>query len=418
MTQYSLPYGTGQLSFELPAGLSVDLFSPIDVPPAPNPIQEVENALAHPLGDFDFLNFQSAKSVAIAINDKTRPVPHGQLLPPLLEKLSGMGIPDDAIRFIVATGTHPPLQAEEFSAILPDTILRRYAVESHNSEQADLLTLIGYTQNATPIWINRHFFSADLKIVIGNIEPHHFMGFSGGVKSAAIGLAGRQTITTNHAMLVHPDARTGNYSNNPMRQDIEEMGDKIGVHLAVNAILNSHKLIVRVVAGHPRAVMQAGVPLSEEICQVKVPTKYDLVIASPGGHPKDINFYQSQKGLTHASLIAKDGSTIILAAACPEAVGSPSYEDWMQGVSSHADVFQRFQKEGFQVGPHKAFQVAKIASRINLILVSTMPPELVNRLLIEDATDLQAAINSAVQHLPHGAKIAILPNAVGTIPLL
>ena len=32
---------------------------------------------------------------------------------------------------------------------------------------------------------------------------------------------------------------------------------------------------------------------------------YDLVIASAGGHPKDINLYQAQKVMTHASLMTR-----------------------------------------------------------------------------------------------------------------
>ena len=39
------------------------------------------------------------------------------------------------------------------------------------------------------------------------------MGFSGGVKSASIGLAARETINQNHAMLTHPDARVAEYES-------------------------------------------------------------------------------------------------------------------------------------------------------------------------------------------------------------
>jgi lactate racemase len=108
-----------------------------------------------------------------------------------------------------------------------------------------------------------------LKIVVGNIEPHQFAGFSGGVKSAAIGLSGMETITHNHALMTHPDAQLGAYETNPPRQDIEEIGQRIGIHFAVNAILNQSKKIVHVLAGEPRAVMQAGIPLSRQVCQVE-----------------------------------------------------------------------------------------------------------------------------------------------------
>ena len=97
-------------------------------------------------------------------------------------------------------------------------------------------------------------------------------------------------------------------------------------------------------------VVQAGVELSRRVCQVAVRQKYALVISSPGGHPKDINVYQAQKGLAHAARITQPGGTVILVAACPEGAGSPHYEAWMQDKHSYAEVLQSFQCRGF---PHR-----------------------------------------------------------------
>ena len=104
-----------------------------------------------------------------------------------------------------------------------------------------------------------------------------------------------------------------------------------------------------------------------------MPAPFDLIIASPGGHPKDINLYQAQKALAHASLVMKDGGTVILVAACPEGTGSASYEQWMEGVTSYEAVFEKFKREGFRVGPHKAYQIARDASRVRALMLSQMP---------------------------------------------
>jgi nickel-dependent lactate racemase len=50
--------------------------------------------------------------------------------------------------------------------------------------------------------------------VVGAIEPHQFVGFSSGVKSAAIGLGGYATAVHNHSMMTHPLAETGRYDDN------------------------------------------------------------------------------------------------------------------------------------------------------------------------------------------------------------
>ena len=434
MTSYRLPYGHETISLELPDHYQVDWIEPSYVPPALDPLQVVRDALAHPVDGHTLDEYRSARSVAIAINDKTRPVPHEHLLPPLLDALEAAGIPPEAITLYIATGTHIPMPAEEFSRVLPEEIIRRYRVVSHNCDDEAGLVFCGETSRGTQVRANRGFVESDLKIVVGNIEPHHFAGFSGGYKTAAIGLTSRQTINHNHEMLVDPDARIAEFARNPLRQDIEEIGDTLGVQFALNAILNGEKKIVRAVSGHPRAVIQAGIPISQEICQVAVPSvqlagsgqpvpaqKYDLVVASVGGAPKDINFYQSQKALTHASLFTRDGGVIILAAECPEGSGSRAYEAFMEGVSSVDEVFAKFRREGFRVGPHKAFQVARDAARVTIILVSSIPADLVSRLLMTPAASLQEAFELALPRLASGSssplRVAVLPRATNTVPV-
>jgi nickel-dependent lactate racemase len=432
MPLFQLSYGHKRIELDLPARYSADWIEPPYVPSAEDPLEIVRQAIANPVDGRPISGYLPAQTVAIAINDKTRPVPHEHLLPPLLEALHAVGIPAGAISFYIATGTHIPMPADEFSRILPREIYEKYHVVSHNCDDEPGLVTLGKTARGTTIRANRYFVESDLRIVVGNIEPHHFAGFSGGYKTAAIGLGARDTINHNHAMLVEPDARIAEFLHNPLRQDIEEMGDAIGVQFALNAILNSEKKIVRAVSGSPRAVMQAGIPISQGICQVSLGDnlmpgdenyyhRYDLVVASVGGAPKDINFYQSQKALTHASLFTRDGGVIILAAECPEGSGSRSYEEFMEGISSPQAVFEKFRQVGFRVGPHKAFQVARDAARVRIILVSSIPDNLVSRLLMTPAANLDQAFILATQILsptPNGQmKIAILPRATNTVPV-
>lgn len=414
----SLPFGRSSLSLDFPDDLPVDIIEAPIIPPAADPLQTVRDALDHPLNEFDLTAFAGAKSVGIAVSDKTRPIPHEHLLPPLLERLESLGISRQAITLYVAVGTHPPMTPDEFPSILPASVLARYTVVSHDSSDLDNLLYLGDTSRGTPVWINKAYAKSDLRIAVGNIEPHQFAGFSGGVKSAAIGLGGMETITHNHALMTHPDARLGAYETNPPRQDIEEIGQRIGIHFAVNAILNQSKKIVHVLAGEPRAVMQAGLPLSRQVCQVGVVSKYKLLISSAGGHPKDINVYQAQKGLAHAALVTSPGGTVILLAACPEGTGSPHYEEWMRGKTSYEDVLDHFSAEGFHIGPHKAYQIARDASRVHFMFYSDMDINLSKALLLNPVTDLQATVDAALAELQPGERVGILPHASSTIPYL
>lgn len=418
MSTFRIPYGKAHLDFSIPDSFHTELLAPAKITPLADPSGAVRAALAAPLGDFKWSDYARAKSVVIAINDKTRPVPLAILLPPLLQKLGDLGIADDAIALIIATGTHAPMRADEFASVVPSGILARYRVISHDCDDAANLVELGMTARGTRVLANRVFAQADLRIAIGNVEPHQFVGFSGGVKSAAIGVAGRETISHNHAMMTEPYAYQGRYADNPVRQDVEEIGKLMRVDCALNSIIGAHKEIVGVFAGAPVAVMQKGIPLALDVYRVLVSAPFDLMIVSSGGHPKDINLYQAQKALGHATPVAKKGGTIILAAACLEGSGSRAYEEWITGMTSHAHVLERYKREGYRIGPHKAFQLARDATQVRVLFVTEMPVELTQRFLLTKIDSLDAALARALRDLAPNARIGIMPVGNVTIPEL
>ena len=423
MRTYSLPFGRGTVDLELETAAQITQVLPAPVAAVSHPVEAITAALASPLGPrtlSDFLTSQPGRTptVAIAINDKTRPVPHDWLLPPLLSALEGLGVPPHAITLIIATGTHIPTPPADFGGVVPADVLGRYPVISHDADAGDLVTL-GHTSRGTPIEMNRRYMEADLRIAVGNIEPHHFAGYSGGVKSAAIGLAGRATITANHSLLRDPRAALAIYEDNPLRQDIEEIGRSADIHFVLNIVMNDHREVVAAFAGDPRAVMAAAIPEVRRIYEVEVPEPFDVMITCPGGYPKDINLYQAHKSVSCANRVTREGGVIILVAACEDGAGSQGYEDYMaRGFPSHEAVMEQFVKEPFQIGPHKAFIFARDAVRLSRIwIVSQMAPERVRGLLLTPGT-LAEAVQSAVAPLPATTRVGIMPYANATIPRL
>jgi nickel-dependent lactate racemase len=406
----SLPYGRTQLTADLPDLLDIMFLDPREAAPIADPDRAVREAL----DGVDWMQFAGARTVAIAINDKTRPVPHGLLLPPLLASLESLGIEPQNITLLIATGCHPPMRPEEFPDILPAEVIRRYRVLSHDIEAKENFIALGMTPRGTPVTINRIYAEADLRLVVGNVEPHQFVGFSGGVKSAVIGLAGWETITANHRMMTHPDAQIGTYEQNPVRQDVEDLGQIVGVHLALNSVMNRRKQIVRVFCGPPRELMRQAIPLVRQVYGVPISEPFDLVITAPGGYPKDINVYQAQKALAHASLVTRASGPIVIVAACPEGTGSSRYENWVRQVNSHQAVIERFTQEGYRVGPHKAYQIARDTVGRRVVWVTALPDPA--SLLLESAPTLQDAINRVLD--PGIRRVGVLPYANATIPSL
>jgi nickel-dependent lactate racemase len=419
MPIYRLPYGQTHLPLTLPGDLDVTVLAPRDADPLPDLPAVAAAALRDRHGPLDTGLLSRARTAAVALSDKTRPASQEVLRATLAWLGDEVGLRPEAITLLIANGAHPPMTPGEFPLVLPPDLLARHAVISHDCDDDAALAYLGETPRGTPVWISRAFLAADLRVVVGNIEAHQFMGFSGGVKGAAIGLAGRATISANHALLGDPRALAGRYDDNPARQDVEDIGRLAGVHLAVNAVLNRDQRVVHVLAGEPLAVMRAGIPLVRALVEVPVPAPFDLAIAAPGGHPKDLNLYQAQKALAHAALVVRAGGAVILVAACGEGAGSAAYEAWMAGMTSHQAVLDRFAGEGFRLGPHKAFLIARDAIRLReVLLVSAMPPETVRRALLTPAASLDEAVARALPALGPGARAAIMPAANATVPVL
>ena len=100
----------------------------------------------------------------------------------------------------------------------------------------------------------------------------------------------------------------------------------------------------------------------------------------------------------------------------PEGTGSLHYEDWMRGKGSYADIIQDFQDEGFRIGPHKAFQIARDASKFRLMSYTSMDNTLAKALLLNPINDLQTAIDFVLAELKPITDVGVLPHAASTIP--
>ncbi len=417
INRIKIPYANDFLSYEFSDEQSFDLILPKEnIVTGEQELEFMINALSNCMGKDENKLFLDPKSkVAISVNDLTRPIPNKLILLPLLKQIENLNIPSVNISLFIATGTHKGLSKNEINELLSLEITRKYCIKVHDCDDQNNLTFLGNSTLGTPIYINKDYYLQDIKLVVGQIEPHHFMGFSGGVKSAVIGLGGRKTIETNHSKIIDPKAKMGIFYTNPMRKDVEEIGKIIGVDIAFNVVLNSKKQITSAFYGDPYQVMRKGIDASIRVCQVDNDGEYDMVIASPGGYPKDINLYQSQKAITHACTFLKKNGVVILAAACSDGPGSKLFENFFQGKHTWFEIINSFKKQKFMVGPHKAYQLALQLKDHHIILISEMKPKNVRDMLLSPARDISEAISLSKELLPKLPRIAVIPYATHTM---
>jgi nickel-dependent lactate racemase len=404
-----LPYGKEKVSFELPRGWVAEVLRPHPVPPAGEVRQSIEN----PLGDRKLEDFYGATSAAIAISDETRPVPNKVILPILLERLAKMGFSPSQITILIASGLHPPLPPYRFPNILPPDILGKYSVLAHDAKDPNL-EFLGNTSRGTPVYVNPFFRQVDLRLVVGLIDPHQFVGYTGGVKCAAVGLAGAQTIEANHSLLFDSKAVVGEIQANPVRQDIEEIGKLMGVHFVINVVLDENNRLGKSFSGNPVEVEFRGSEFCRTVYEINVREEYDIVIASPGGYPKDINVYQAQKGLAHATPLVRQGGDIILVAECPDGHGEEIFYQEMKRYQIPQEVITGFQKEPFRMGAHKAFLWARSLAKAQVHLCSALEETLGHQLMTAPARNLEETLHQLKGKYPHSPKIAIMSKANST----
>ena len=406
---FNLKYGRNKIS--LPVENILAVVEPKELPGLLDPADEVSRFLRQPIGAKplrQLVQERKPQKVAAIVNDITRPTPYGIILPPLLAELHQAGLSREQIRFHIATGIHDPNTPEQNLQIFGAEMLENYQFVSHDPEHN--LVDLGKLPSGNTLYVNGEVYGADLIITTGVINLHYFAGFSGGRKSILPGIAGRTTIQDNHRAVVDLITEEPPIDGNPISLEMIEAARRIGVDFIVNVVTNSNKEIVQVVAGDLVEAWRTGVETCAGMYKQTIPALADLTIASAGGYPKDINMYQAQKALENADRATREGGIIVLLAECSGGLGEKIFEQWMRAAARPEDVIERIGRE-FTLGGHKAFGIAKVAAKKEIILISELDQETTKILFCRKMDSLAAVLDYARQKLGQDYRAIVIPEA-------
>lgn len=409
-----LKYGSGKIRIAIPEKAKVSILEPLQTPVLGSVPDALEAALDAPLGGpalETIMDERRPRSVAIAVPDETRPAPLCEVLPPLLARIGAkLSRPmSAAVTLFVGGGLHPPADAAAIGRILPAGIARGCRIVAHDARTA-AVRHYGVTRRGTPVSINAEFAAADLKLVIGQVDPHQFVGFTGGAKGVVIGCAAPETIEKNHSLMSQPDAQVGRLAGNPVREDLTEAGEMVGIDLAVNYVLDADKKVVHMAAGTPSQALESCAETCARVYGVAIAEKFDIVVASCGGYPKDICLYQAQKGLNLASQALKPGGRILLLAASPQGVGDDIYFDYVSQFTSPEEVIRDFKSSGFRMGAHKAYLFGRTLVNYDVAVFSDLDPGILRTCHLR-AADPATVIEEWAAAFEGTPQVAIIPNA-------
>jgi len=410
----SLNYGHESMALDIPDGNYMGTLNPKDIEEIEDPINEVRRALANPIGSKRLKELVSSQDkVVILVSDVTRPAPSSILLPPILEKLRETGIKNDQIVIVFGLGVHRKHSEEEKKRLVGEEVYNQVKCIDHD---IDNCAKIGVTKRGNEVFIFKELLEADFIIATGNLEFHYFAGYSGGAKAVAPGVCGRETIAHNHKHFLEPSAKAGAIQGNPVREEIEEIGEMVGIDFMVNAVLNNHKKVVKVVAGDVTKAHREGAKHINDLFRAEIDELADIVIASPGGYPKDIDLYQTHKAMENASLAVKAGGILIIAGECRDGLGEGKFAEALNGKLSPQELIEEL-KKNFILGRHKASRIANINLNSEIYLVSNLADEIKKKLFIKSFHSLGEAFSEAIKVQGEKARVLIIPHGNSTLPI-
>lgn len=338
MMRVDLPYGREHLVVEVPDDAVV--IEPTDLPGIGDEGQAVVEALAVPVSGPPLADLVGPRDhVVVVFPDITRPMPNRTVLPPLLAELARLGAGPERVELLCATGTHRAATPEEMAELIGPEIAARYHVHQHRADD-DRHVVVGRV-DGVPVRLDARYVASDVRICTGFVEPHFFAGFSGGPKGVCPGLADTDTVLEAHSPARIADARSTwlRTEGNPVHDFVRAAAALNPPTLSLDVALNSRRQLTAVFAGPLPDGHRAACAFVECTAVQSVVGRFEVVVATNGGHPLDRDLYQAVKGMAAAERVVADGGTIVLAAACDDGVpGGGAFARLLAAASGPADL--------------------------------------------------------------------------------
>ncbi|WP_153393709.1 nickel-dependent lactate racemase [Ornithinicoccus halotolerans] len=416
-----LAYGETGLVVDLPEDVTT-VVEPRYQPGAPDPRALLRERLRHPVSGPPLREIvRPGQTVAISMCDGTRAQPRHLMIPAVLDELQGTVDPADVV-VLVATGTHRGNTDEEIRAMLGGDVADRVRVVNHDARDESTLVWMGTHGEDVPVWLDRAWVEADVRITTGFVEPHFFAGFSGGPKLVVPGLAGLETVLTLHdaRRIGSPEATWAVCEGNPVHDDIRAVVAATGrVDFALDVVLNRDQQIVDAFGGELFAMHAAAREAARELAMAPVDGRYEVVVTTNSGYPLDQNLYQAVKGISAGATVLADGGTIICAAECRD--GFPDhggYREVLQSADSPQALLAGIEARPQALPDQWQVQVqAKLQTRARIVMhTSRLAEEELAKAHLEHTHDIGATVREALAAAGPGARVCVLPEGPQTIP--
>ncbi|TCO74603.1 lactate racemase domain-containing protein [Marinisporobacter balticus] len=383
------------------------------------------DALANPIASARLKQLvHQGEKVCVVISDVTRLWQKMSMyLPYIVEELNNGGVKDEDILFISATGSHREQTKEEHTLLLGEKLSERFEVINHNCHDEENLTYLGKTRFGTPVMVNKKALECDHIILTGAIVFHLLAGWGGGKKSVLPGICSYESIMKNHALSLSPNAgegsnplvKSGYTENNPLHQDMLEATSFVKPTFMFNVIMDKEGRISHAVAGNYIKAHEAGCKIVDQIDGVAIEEKADLVIATAGGYPKDINLYQTCKTVINAKEAVKKGGTMIILSQCTEGFGNDHVQEMIRNYDT-VEERETALREDYSIAKYIGYFMSEVAQEFLFILVGDMDQKLVEKANMKVVSTIEKALEIAYEEKGKDLKTYLMPYGANTLP--
>jgi len=421
MKEYPIPCGKKTIALKIPDGVPVQWVESRKMNPVPDVRKAVEDALRRPIGSKQLRDMaKPGQTVALVVTDITRRLPEEIIVPILLKELEAGGIAKKDITAVVATGTHRPNTPQELQEKFGD-VVNEILFINHDAYNPDGLVDLGHSPGGIPLIFNRAVAQADVRISTGVIETHLLAGYSGGVKSIAVGVAGEDTIGATHNYGMLQRTRIGIIEGNEFRKFLTEATQALGLHFIVNVVQTGKKEVVKVVAGDPVSAFHEGVKVARDLYEVEIDRAAEIVISGVS-YPKSRDLYQATRSANAVIYgpkpVVRQGGVILIPAPCEDGCGHPGYCEIMRRAEDVDDIIAISREEGFAAGEQKALILARILKCARIVVTDcTLPVETLKELYLESVPTLQEALDQELRRNPK-ARVTLIPDGLLTLPIV
>lgn len=413
----TLNYGHSVIDIDVPAAVEWHVLQkdvPFSFASQADIVQNGVNELVRQLK----YRIEPRAQVLLVVPDHTRKCNLPLILPPLVERLENIFLADAQILF--SNGSHAQQPEAAVKELISPDIYDRIPTKQHDALKDEYTAFFGKTSFGTPVILNKLVQEADFIITIGGVLYHYFAGFGGGAKMLLPGVAAYETIRQNHSLTItadgrfHPHAQNGNTTTNPVFLDLSQVVRFVPNALSLQVVLSSQGKIVCCKAGPILETQKKLFPLVEKLYSCKLPKRAEIVIASAGGFPSDINLIQAHKSIHHAFQAVTRGGTLIIFAECRQGIGSETFLPYFEYGS--AQEIGAALRRNYEINGQTALTLKEKAEQCTIYLISSLQPDIVKKTGMIPC----ACLNDALADIPHleEKKGIILPHAHVTLPLV